>query len=93
MPINEAAVDAALQAALARGMPRVVVAAASSDGVLFERALGERVYTKQGADSSSWPRLDGSNEVSMDSVFWLASCTKLITSCVPEISPPPGTCV
>ena len=49
----------------------MVLAAASSEGVIYEHASGVRSF---GADTVT------DAGVSMDSVFWLASCTKLVTS-------------
>jgi methyl acetate hydrolase len=52
-------------------IPRLVVSVANRDGVVFEKAQGIKNF----ADP---PGKD--NRVSMDSLFWFASQTKLITS-------------
>lgn len=52
-------------------VPRLVVSLATRQGVVFERASGVKRY----ADSAG-----PGNKVELDSLFWFASQTKLITS-------------
>lgn len=56
-------------------LPRVVVSVATKDdGVIFEQASGVR---KQAPTDEE---LRSGNQVAMDSIFWFASMTKLVTS-------------
>ena len=50
-------------------LPRLVVCVTDQDGVVFESAHGPRLYGDADSDSAT-----------CDSVFWLASQTKLITA-------------
>src|SRR5215831_6263820 len=59
--------DALRQAADAKEVPGVVAVAATSDDVLYEGAFGKRDLVK-GAD------------MTLDSVFWIASMTKALTA-------------
>ena len=55
------------QAADAKEVPGVVAVAATSDGVLYEGAFGKRDLVK-------------GNDMTLDSVFWIASMTKALTA-------------
>ena len=55
----------------AREIPGVVASAASGDGVLYESAFGKRDLAKDDAKD---------NVMTADSVFWIASMTKAITT-------------
>src|SRR5215468_11164843 len=62
------AVDEVLrQAADTKAVPGVVAVAATSDGVLYEGAFGKRDLAK-------------GTDMTLDSVFWIASMTKAITA-------------
>lgn len=52
-------------------LPRITASIGNREGVLFEAASGVRIYPGSPDDSN--------NKVDMDSIFWLASQTKLIT--------------
>lgn len=54
-----------------RPVPRIVVSVGNKDGVLFEEASGVKLFAEPPSPQ---------NTVSMDSIFWFASQTKLITS-------------
>ena len=63
-----AEIDRVLQAAIGRGdVPGVVAMAATADGVIYEGAFGRRTLPDGAA-------------MTLDTVFWLASMTKAITS-------------
>lgn len=56
-------------------LPRIVVSVASRDeGIIFEHASGVKRL------AATDEELQGGNHVSMDSMFWFASMTKLVTS-------------
>jgi methyl acetate hydrolase len=55
-----------------RPVPRIVVSVGNKDGVLFEEASGVKLFGE--------PASSPENKVSMDSIFWFASQTKLVTS-------------
>jgi CubicO group peptidase (beta-lactamase class C family) len=55
------------QATDAKEVPGVVAVAATSDGVLYEGAFGKRDLVK-------------GNDMTLDSVFWIASMTKALTA-------------
>jgi methyl acetate hydrolase len=66
--IDTSTINRALQAAVERGaVPGVVAAAADANGVVYEGAFGRR-------------SLEGDTPMSLDTVFWIASMTKAITS-------------
>ncbi len=68
-PANPAAVDAALQhMAQAKQIPGIVILSATDKRVIHQGAFGKRSLAPGGAD------------MTMDSVFWIASMTKAITS-------------
>lgn len=71
MTIDTHALARLVDEAVEGGVPRIVVSLATRDGVVFEKAAGIKRY----ADP---PGPD--NKVEMDSLFWFASQTKLITS-------------
>jgi len=52
-------------------LPRITASVGNREGVLFEAASGVRIYPGSSDDSN--------NKVDMDSIFWLASQTKLVT--------------
>src|SRR5215468_9180360 len=63
-----ASIDQALrQAAEARSVPGVVAMAATKDGVLYQGAFGKRDLAK-------------GTDMTLDTVFWIASMTKAVTS-------------
>ena len=66
--VSSAEIDRVLQAAIDRGdVPGVVAMAATADGVTYEGAFGRRALPDGAA-------------MTLDTVFWLASMTKAITS-------------
>ncbi len=66
--IDTSTIDRALEAAVERGaVPGVVAMAADANGVVYEGAFGRR-------------SLEGDAPMSLDTVFWIASMTKAITS-------------
>ena len=69
--IDTAALARLVDEAVIDGVPRIVVSLATRDGLVFEKASG----IKKLADGPS-----ETNRVAMDSLFWFASQTKLITS-------------
>jgi CubicO group peptidase (beta-lactamase class C family) len=61
-------VDEALGSAVDRGdVPGVVAMAETRDGIVYQRAFGRRALSNEAA-------------MSTDTVFWIASMTKAITS-------------
>jgi CubicO group peptidase (beta-lactamase class C family) len=60
-------IEAALEAAVAAGIPGVAAAARLADGTEIARAAGVRTQGERAA-------------MTQDSVFWIASCTKAITT-------------
>lgn len=62
-----------------RPVPRIVVAVADREGVVFEKASGVKVLD-EGRGQTSAADVAEDNRVQMDSIFWFASQTKLITS-------------
>ena len=71
MPVDLAAIRYLVEEATASGkIPRLVASIGTREGVVFEAASGVHTYGEP--DTAD-------NQVSLDSIFWLASQTKLIT--------------
>ncbi|KAI5475466.1 hypothetical protein MNV49_001357 [Pseudohyphozyma bogoriensis] len=68
----QALIDASTTSKVRRPLPRAVVAVASASEILFDGASGVQFFSEDETVPSE-------GKASQDSVFWLASCTKLCT--------------